>query len=181
MTNNNTTLKVKIDGKEKTVAVCAVHASIVLDRATEGASIGNTEHDCEICTEEPEVTRAYLVRYFDRTDMFLLDGTFAGTVENETAYQDDSRSQIGRAAIQKWGGLQFGRNWADSKCTYGYITLCKDCYGVVSSANRRGDRFWAHIDTTKEIPGFPVHKCEVCKKQCIPPNNNAYQQNEGGN
>lgn len=55
------------------------------------------------------------------------------------------------------------RNYEDSRCTWGYITLCDDC----ASMARRGT--WPptrHINANKAIIGKPIAECcEWCKKK----------------
>ena len=45
-------------------------------------------------------------------------------------------------------------NHPDSKCTWGYMTLCDGCRPKAP----------AHVDTSTTIDGFLVVKCEICKK-----------------
>lgn len=45
------------------------------------------------------------------------------------------------------------RNFADSKCAWGYITLCSRCESLAPR----------HVDLSKAIAGFPLMPaCELC-------------------
>lgn len=44
------------------------------------------------------------------------------------------------------------RNYQDSKCVYGYMTLC----------NRCKDNAPAWVNTSVIVSGFPAVKCELC-------------------
>ena len=52
------------------------------------------------------------------------------------------------------------RNYADSKCTWGYMTLCRDCVKDAPS----------HVDTVEHIKQvLPGNKCDMCKRKGIIP------------
>jgi hypothetical protein len=47
------------------------------------------------------------------------------------------------------------KNYEDSKCSWGYATVCEDCI-----KNRNAP---SYINTQKEVIGFPLYeRCEVC-------------------
>lgn len=47
------------------------------------------------------------------------------------------------------------KNYLDKKCTYGYMTVCDSCKDKVPS----------HVDLNKVVLGFPIIKCEICKRK----------------
>lgn len=44
------------------------------------------------------------------------------------------------------------KNFVDSKCAWGYMTLCIPCRAAAPK----------HVDLTKEVTGFPQVECELC-------------------
>lgn len=46
------------------------------------------------------------------------------------------------------------KNYEDSKCVYGYMTVCNECKEKAPA--------WVNIE--KEIKGYPTPKCEICGK-----------------
>ncbi len=51
------------------------------------------------------------------------------------------------------------KNYEDSKCVWGYMTLCDPCFKELSEQKPRDYR---HVDTSKEVKGFPLGSC--CEK-----------------
>lgn len=45
------------------------------------------------------------------------------------------------------------KNYEDSKCVWGYMTLCENC---VAKAPK-------HVDVGTEVLGFPAPYCELCE------------------
>lgn len=45
------------------------------------------------------------------------------------------------------------KNYEDSKCVYGYMTLCEKCTKNAPP----------NVNVNKEVKGFPTPQCEMCK------------------
>lgn len=45
------------------------------------------------------------------------------------------------------------KNYEDSKCAWGYMTLCENC---ITKAPE-------HVNTSVEVLGFPTPHCELCE------------------
>jgi len=52
------------------------------------------------------------------------------------------------------------KNYRDSLCIWGYITLCDSCAGNLSNRDKK------HIDVDEPLDGLPLMKyCEMCDKE----------------
>lgn len=49
------------------------------------------------------------------------------------------------------------KNYEDSKCSFGYMTVCDPCVPKV-----RKSIALSHVNVDKEVKGFPIVECEVC-------------------
>lgn len=46
-------------------------------------------------------------------------------------------------------------NYEDNKCVWGYMTICDSCKPLTPK----------HVNIKKEVAGFPIVQCEICKKR----------------
>jgi len=53
------------------------------------------------------------------------------------------------------------RNYVDSKCHWGYMTLCDRCVGEMTSDARK-HRMYKQVDIYHCVEGFPTPSCERC-------------------
>ena len=53
------------------------------------------------------------------------------------------------------------KNYEDTKCAWGYITVCNKCVEKV-----RGKPSFKHVKFEREIKGLPtMEKCEICGRK----------------
>ena len=53
------------------------------------------------------------------------------------------------------------RNYEDSKCAWGYMTLCDDCARLLTS-DAHLSKLYRHVSLYKCVEGFPTPYCERC-------------------
>ena len=56
------------------------------------------------------------------------------------------------------------KNYEDSKCAWGFKSLCTSCAEVYYQLRDR--KTHKHVNTEKEVTGFPISDCEECGRKC---------------